>query len=135
MNAPSAILHALADPTHCPPRLQTPVYCLYPPHVLAVASIYLTSLTSSPPIPLPLHPQPWYTLFDATLPDIRSICGHIMRLYHQNGIRGRVREEWGGLVELSDKKDVREWMEWNREKLVNVDGKNRERDEIMADAS
>lgn len=111
--------------------LQTTVYCLFPPHVIAVSAIYLTStfITSSPP--LPLQPKPWWELFDVSREEVRIVCSHIMRLYNDDpgeqtremndiegqpyveatgGLASRVREEWGGLAEFSDKNAIRDWL-------------------------
>ncbi|KAL8277129.1 hypothetical protein RQP46_010457 [Phenoliferia psychrophenolica] len=53
--------------------LQTPVPALYPQSTIAVAAIYLTARTSSPPLGLPLSPVPWWTLFDASEDDVLKI--------------------------------------------------------------
>lgn len=74
-------------------RLQTPVYCLFPPHVLACASIYMLTLrgkqgaaNSNPyqPLQLPLHPHPWWELFDASEVELRVVATYVLRLYEAN---------------------------------------------------
>lgn len=95
-------------------RLQTPLPALFPPHVLSLASIYFLSLLPSSPLPpLPQTPHPWIYLFEATsLEEIRIVCSWLKMLYdQQDGIASRVREEWGGLVELKGKYEVRKWLE------------------------
>lgn len=58
-------------------------------------------------------PHPWIYLFEATsLEEIRIVCSWLKMLYdQQDGIASRVREEWGGLVELKGKYEVRKWLE------------------------
>lgn len=63
--------------------LQTPVYCLFPVHTIACASIYLLTLENAwyQALALPLEPRPWWELFDTTRPELRAVGSHIMRLY------------------------------------------------------
>ncbi|KAE8222026.1 hypothetical protein CF319_g4715 [Tilletia indica] len=116
--------------------LQAPLYCQFPPHILACAAIYLTALTNRPePLALPLRPKPWWVLFDAEEEDLRIISSTLLRLYDDSGwdvperagqdrdvsdakvtlasmgLASRVRDEWGGLVELIDRKAVRDWLD------------------------
>ncbi|PWN49698.1 cyclin-like protein [Violaceomyces palustris] len=91
--------------------LQTPVYCLFAPHVLACSAIYLTAMTSEPPLSLPLWPEPWWRLFDVSRAELRVVSAHILRLYSEDGPAGRVKERWGGLAELAEKSAVRKWLE------------------------
>lgn len=73
-------------------RLQTPVYCLFPPHILACASIYMLTLRgkqgadSNPyyPLQLPLYPHPWWELFDASEAELRVVATYVLRLYDAN---------------------------------------------------
>jgi hypothetical protein len=67
-------------------RLQTSSPALYPQSTLAVASIYLSTRLSSPPVALPLSPVPWWTLFDTTEEEIIDVCGTLLQLYR----------DWGG---------------------------------------
>ncbi|CAO1629132.1 unnamed protein product [Parajaminaea phylloscopi] len=97
----------------CTDMLQTPLPAIFPPHLLAVASIYyLSSAVSPPALPhLPLLPEPWYVLFDADLSELRVICAWLLRLYDgREGTASRVREEWGGCVDMGRKSDVRAWL-------------------------
>ncbi|KAL9933122.1 hypothetical protein V8E36_007840 [Tilletia maclaganii] len=112
--------------------LQTPLYCQYPPHILACGAIYLTALKNRPhPLALPLKPKPWWALFDVeSEADLRIISATLLRLYDDSGwaeeegepagnpptlahmgLASRVRDEWGGLSDLLDKKAVRQWTE------------------------
>lgn len=68
-------------------RFQTPSPALYPPSSLALATIYLVSRTSIPPIALPLSPVPWWTLFDSTEEELIEICSLILQLYKDWGIK------------------------------------------------
>lgn len=61
---------------------------------------------------LPLDPHPWWILFDATYTQLQEICACLAHLYdEERGTASRVREEWGGCVELSSKAAVRQWLE------------------------
>jgi len=104
--------------------LQTPVYCLFPPHVIACTSIYLLTLSPNPlhePLVLPLEPEPWWELFDATRGELRAVASHIVRLYDTTtaseapreglGMSTRVQEIRGGLVTLSTRSGLREALE------------------------
>ncbi|KDN40263.1 cyclin-like protein [Tilletiaria anomala UBC 951] len=96
--------------------LQTPVYCLFPPHNIACAAVYLTAITAQPPISLPQEPAPWHALFDASEGELRAICAHILRLYDERpgeGLASRVREACGGMAEFMDKRQVRAWIQDN----------------------
>ncbi|KAN0059811.1 hypothetical protein ACQY0O_008385 [Thecaphora frezii] len=93
--------------------LQTPLYCLLPPHVLACSVIYLTAQTAEPAIALPLRPSPWWELFDVDFPGIQIVCCYLLRLYHPQGPSAEIRRETGGLSELLQKKDVRDWLAKN----------------------
>lgn len=106
---------------------------LFPPHVLAAASIYLTTILLDSCPPLPLEPKPWWDLFDVTRRDLRIVSSHILRLYdavppaHHRlyelkeeellgiGIAARVHQKHGGLSELVEKSSVREWLRLNVE--------------------
>ncbi|EPQ25858.1 uncharacterized protein PFL1_06533 [Pseudozyma flocculosa PF-1] len=90
--------------------LQTPVYCLLPPHVLACSVIYLTAQTAEPPFALPLEPMPWWELFDVQHGEIEVVCCHILRLYHSDSPSAMIRAGSGGLSALLTKKDVKEWL-------------------------
>ncbi|SCV70031.1 BQ2448_1425 [Microbotryum intermedium] len=61
--------------------LQTPSPALYPPSTLAVAAIYLATRKHDPPIALPLTPEPWWILFDATEEDVLDVCTRLLDLY------------------------------------------------------
>lgn len=91
--------------------LQTPVYALFPPHVLAASAIYLVLSEEGAPS-LPLDP-PWWALFDVTRAELRIVSSYILRLYDAEGLSGRVKDENGGLVDLADKKGVKAWLEAN----------------------
>jgi hypothetical protein len=92
--------------------LQTPVYVLFPTHVLAAASIYLIYVTLDDFPALPLEPSPWWELFDVTREELRVVCSHIMRLYDtdQGGLAARVRDVWGGMSGFCEKSAVRDWL-------------------------
>ena len=98
--------------TALPPSLQTPVYVLFPTHVLAAASIYLIHVSLDDFPPLPMQPKPWWELFDVTREELRVVCSHIMRLYSTDpgGLAARVREEWGGMSDFIEKSAVRDWL-------------------------
>lgn len=104
---------ACVDPSL--PSLHTPVYCLFPPHVIACASIYLLTLEPNllhAPLVLPMEPAPWWTLFDATKDDLDAVSRHILRLYHANlGPAARVHEAKGGLIDLASKAGIRTWLD------------------------
>lgn len=103
--------------------LQTRVYCLFPPHTIACAAIYLLTVHPNPlhkPMALPLEPRPWWELFDATRDELRAISSHILRLYDAHdaepsgpaaGFAARVREMQGGLVKLGNRAGLRTWLE------------------------
>ncbi|CAD6908701.1 unnamed protein product [Tilletia controversa] len=119
--------------------LQTSLYCQFPPHILACAAIYLTALTNRPePLALPMQPRPWWVLFDVEEEDdLRIISTALLRLYDDSGweivekngggnndddtgaevtlgsmgLASRVRDEWGGLVDLVDRRALRHWLE------------------------
>ena len=63
--------------------LQTPVYCLFPVHTIACASIYLLTLENAwyEALALPMEPRPWWELFDTTRPELRAVGSHVMHLY------------------------------------------------------
>ncbi|UZJ53932.1 hypothetical protein CBS101457_003252 [Exobasidium rhododendri] len=92
--------------------LQTPVYVMFPTHVLAAASIYLISVTLDDFPSLPLTPKPWWTLFDVTREELRIVGSHIMKLYdtEEGGLAARVRDEWGGMSEFCEKIAIRDWL-------------------------
>lgn len=98
--------------SHCSDMLQTPLPALLPPHILSVAAIYYLSLRpDSPAHLLPRQPAPWWTLFDAHVEELRMACAFLQRLYDvERGTTSRVREEWGGLVELAKKEELRRWV-------------------------
>lgn len=104
--------------------LQTPVYCLFPTHTIACASIYLLTLQPNAlhqPLSLPLEPRPWWELFDVTRSELRTIASYILRLYDVEtasvttgtgvGLAVRVREQHGGLVELANRAGIRAWLQ------------------------
>lgn len=104
--------------------LQTSVYCLFPTHAIACASIYLLTLDPNvlhKPLSLPLEPRPWWELFDVTRSELRAIASHIVRLYDVQkaksgtedglGLALRVRDEHGGLVELANRAGIRAWLQ------------------------
>jgi len=47
--------------------------------------IYLATRLASPPIPLPLTPVPWWTLFDASEDDLIAVCTPLLQLYKDWG--------------------------------------------------
>jgi hypothetical protein len=61
--------------------LLSPVYAIHPPHVLACASILLTSRLLRIPLP-----KDWYVLFDVDWADIWSVSCWTMRLWRDWGI-------------------------------------------------
>ncbi|WFD30120.1 hypothetical protein MSPP1_001137 [Malassezia sp. CBS 17886] len=99
--------------------LQTPVYCLFAPHVIACASIYLLTLTPRAgsrsmykPMALPVSPQPWWSLFDVTHAELRACASHMIRLYDtQMEARTATRLR---LAELCTKRGLRAWLEQHR---------------------
>lgn len=97
------------------PSLHTAVYCLFPPHVIAGASIYLLTLEPNllhAPIALPMEPMPWWTLFDITKDELDAVARHILRLYHdKQSSPARVRDTKGGLIELATKTGIRTWLD------------------------
>ncbi|SOV02079.1 uncharacterized protein UDID_04974 [Ustilago sp. UG-2017a] len=62
--------------------LQTPVLCIFGPHVVACAAIALTTEMGDPQIQLPIEPHPWWLLFDATEPEIKIAASHLLWRYH-----------------------------------------------------
>lgn len=74
-----------ADQCSASHRLQTPAPALYPQSTLALASIYLATRLATPPIPLPLTPVPWWTLFDASEDDLIAVCTPLLQLYKDWG--------------------------------------------------
>lgn len=62
-------------------RLLTPLYAIHPPHVLAVASILLTTRLHRIPLP-----KDWFLLFDVEWDEIWSCAGTVMRLWHEWGL-------------------------------------------------
>ncbi|KAG8956526.1 hypothetical protein FRC04_000004 [Tulasnella sp. 424] len=89
--------------------LQTPVYAIYPFPTIAVACIFLTCRQLQ--IPLPEEPShPWWSLFDADLEDITSICGYILRLY-----RPRSEAEKQLAMALVSKKELRKWLDMEQQ--------------------
>lgn len=101
--------------TSCLPSLHTAVYCLFPPHVIAGASIYLLTLEPNllhAPIALPMEPMPWWTLFDITKDELDAVARHILRSYHnKQGPPARVRDTQGGLIDLASKAGIRTWLD------------------------
>ncbi|BGP44115.1 hypothetical protein JCM10449v2_008179 [Rhodotorula kratochvilovae] len=69
----------------CNDMLQTAAPALYPQSTLALASIYLATRLSTPPIALPLEPVPWWTHFDTTEDEIVDVAEMLLRLYTQWG--------------------------------------------------
>ncbi|GAC75238.1 cyclin L [Moesziomyces antarcticus T-34] len=62
--------------------LQTPVLCLFGPHVVACAAIALAADLCVPRVKLPVDPAPWWLVFDASEPEIRIACSHVLWRYH-----------------------------------------------------
>ncbi|GJN94653.1 hypothetical protein Rhopal_007736-T1 [Rhodotorula paludigena] len=52
---------------------------------LALASIYLSTRLSTPPIALPLDPVPWWTHFDTTESELVHVSELLLKLYKQWG--------------------------------------------------
>ncbi|TNY18751.1 cyclin-like protein [Rhodotorula diobovata] len=69
----------------CNDLLQTAAPALYPQGTLALASIYLATRLSTPPIALPLEPVPWWTHFDTTEDEVVDVAEMLLRLYRQWG--------------------------------------------------
>lgn len=117
LHAPQIAWNYLTD------ALQTPVYCLFPTHVIACASIYLMTLhpnTLHEPLPLPLQPRPWWEVLDCTRNELRTVAAYILRLYDTStggtsraghGFAVRVREDEGGLVDIASRTGIRAWLE------------------------
>ena len=59
---------------------------MYPQSTLALASVYLATRLASPPVPLPLTPVPWWTLFDASEDDLVAVCEPLLCLYKDWGM-------------------------------------------------
>eukprot|EP00126_Sphaerothecum_destruens_P003804 Sdes_comp17600_c0_seq1m6850 len=55
------------------------IFCVYQPHTIAAAVIYLSTLQLQIPFPA----LPWWLLFDAPLQDIHDICKTILALYQR----------------------------------------------------
>ncbi|PWZ00139.1 cyclin-like protein [Testicularia cyperi] len=64
--------------------LQTPIYSLFPPHIIACAAIHLAARLTMPVRQLPMSPRPWWTLFDATEAEILTVCAHLMWHYRSS---------------------------------------------------
>ena len=134
MGVASASLPLLCDPqrsisaaqvawNYLSEALPTPVYCLFPTHTIACASIYLLTLEPNAfhkPLSLPLEPRPWWELFDVTRSELRAIASHILRLYDTQsaphateglGLALRVRDQHGGLVEFANRAGIRAWLQ------------------------
>ena len=95
-------------------RLQTPVYALYPVPTIVCAAILLA--TRHLRIPLPSQPPNcWWILFDAEWEDVWSVAGHIMQLYRQ-----RSEEDATRPMSLLSKKDVRRWLDKQRDNCLGV---------------
>ncbi|EST05059.1 Cyclin, N-terminal [Kalmanozyma brasiliensis GHG001] len=62
--------------------LQTPVLCIFGPHVVACAAIALAAEMGEPCVVLPLEPAPWWLLFDASEPEIKIAASHLLWRYH-----------------------------------------------------
>ncbi|WFD05929.1 hypothetical protein MVES1_001263 [Malassezia vespertilionis] len=92
--------------------LQTPIYCLFPPHAIAAAAIYLLTLedTEWAPLALPMEPSPWWALFDVSRDELRVIATHILRLYDAQGLGARVQARRAELVELATRAGLRAWL-------------------------
>lgn len=120
---------------------------MFPPHILSVSAIYFLSLQPDSPLPaLPRDPHPWWTLFDATLQEMRIVCSWLAFLYDQGdagaeleggsapngassavgmdsagitaGIASRVREDWGGMIHLSTRESMRRWLDQRQRVLA-----------------
>lgn len=96
-------------------RLQTGVYCLFAPHVLACAAIYLLTLKRSgsrtdvpwAPLRLPTTPRPWWELFDASRDEVRAAATHIVRLYDPAVSKPASCED---LAKLETRDGLRYWL-------------------------
>ncbi|CDR88401.1 uncharacterized protein SPSC_04228 [Sporisorium scitamineum] len=62
--------------------LQTPVLCIFGPHIVACAAIVLATEMCEPVMQLPLEPAPWWLLFDASEPEIKLAATHLLWRYH-----------------------------------------------------
>ncbi|ORY35616.1 cyclin-dependent protein kinase regulator [Naematelia encephala] len=87
--------------------LLTPLYAIHPPHVLACASILLTTRLHR--IPLPAE---WYILFDTDSDELWSCCGTIMTLWSTWGL-GRPTGSTGAREETRAERKARE-NRWRR---------------------
>ncbi|SPO26370.1 uncharacterized protein UTRI_03959 [Ustilago trichophora] len=68
--------------------LQTPVLCIFGPHIVACAAIALAAEMCVPQVNLPLEPAPWWLLFDASEPEIKIAASHLLwRYHHQSSVR------------------------------------------------
>ncbi|KNC81896.1 hypothetical protein SARC_05809 [Sphaeroforma arctica JP610] len=67
---------------------RTNVFCRFPPHIIAAATIYLA--TNMKNIVLPSNP-PWYELFDGNKKDIEEVSKAILFVVH------REKKPWGEL--------------------------------------
>ncbi|PWN40679.1 cyclin-like protein [Ceraceosorus guamensis] len=100
---------------------QTSLPCLFPPHVLAAASIYQLTLTPSGSeaaestserqslLSLPLDPAPWWELLDVREWELRAVCAHLARLYRR--IAPLIAWRDGGAVRLASRKGIRRWLD------------------------
>ncbi|SJX63427.1 uncharacterized protein SRS1_11089 [Sporisorium reilianum f. sp. reilianum] len=62
--------------------LQTPVLCIFGPHIVACAAVVLATQMCEPVVRLPLEPVPWWVLFDASEPEIKIAATHLLWRYH-----------------------------------------------------
>lgn len=79
------------------------MYAIHPPHVLACASILLTTRL----LRIPLPPD-WYVLFDVAWDDIWSCCGVVMHAWRDWGVDVPVGVDWGGRRESKEERKGRE---------------------------
>jgi len=88
--------------------MQTPAPALYPPTIVALTSIFLTSRQLS--LSLPLSPVPWWEHFDATEAELLGCAEGLLGLYRAWEGRGKVWE-WAGKELPVDKSGVRRLVE------------------------
>ncbi|WFC97631.1 hypothetical protein MYAM1_000350 [Malassezia yamatoensis] len=96
--------------------LQSPVYCLFPPHVIACASIYLLTVDSvhfHEPLALPMQPAPWWTLFDVDRDELRVVSSHILQLYEANPMPSALARlnRKQALIDLTTRSGIRAWLQ------------------------
>ncbi|GAC95197.1 cyclin [Pseudozyma hubeiensis SY62] len=83
--------------------LQTPLLCIFGPHVVACTAIALAAEMCTPLVRLPLHPAPWWLLFDASEAEIKIAASHLLWRYHHSS-------SCTDLAELLDRRELQRYI-------------------------